>query len=162
MRTKDVVLLIVSFSFIIFLTILSWTYPFQAALFPRLLLVAGFVVCTLELIMELKHKGQSPGQGHHSSEEDLSGGSIKEGRLRIAIFIACGLSYLFLLQPLGYILTQFLVIGVLFTLLGMQLEDHTGVGGGHRVGGVFGVRRCTAVAFTDGGGGKTDFLRGAI
>jgi|WetSurMetagenome_2_1015567.scaffolds.fasta_scaffold36439_3 hypothetical protein len=137
MRTKDVVLLISSFGFIIFLTILSWTYPFQAALFPRLLLVAGFVVCTLELIMELKHKGQSPGQGRHSSEEDLSGGSIKEGRLRIAIFIACGLSYLFLLQPLGYILTQFLVIGVLFTLLGMNWKTTLALAVGTAFGGYF-------------------------
>jgi len=120
MRTNDIVLLIGFLSFLIFLTILSWTYPFEAALFPRLLLGAGFVIGILELIMKLRHKGKSPERGHHSSDEDLSGGSIKESRLRIAIFVACGLSYLFLLPPLGYILTQFLVIGVLLTLLGIN------------------------------------------
>jgi len=121
MRLKDVVLLVSFFSFLIFLTILSWTYPFEAALFPRLLLCAGFVVCTLELIMKLTHKGQSPERGQHSSKEALAGGSSKEGLARIAIFVACGLSYLFLLPALGYILSQFLIIGVLLTLLGIKV-----------------------------------------
>ena len=135
MRTKDVVLLIVSFSFIIFLTILSWTYPFPAALFPRLLLGAGFVVCTLELIMKLKHKERGPERGHHSAEEVPAEGSIKEGRTRIAIFVACGLSYLFLLPTLGYILTQFLVIGVLFTLLGINWKTTLALAVGTAFGG---------------------------
>lgn len=135
MRPKDVVLLIGSFSFLIFLTILSWDYPFQAALFPRLLLGAGFVVCTLELIMKLKHKGQGPERGHHSSKEALAGGSIKESRARIAIFVACGFSYLFLLPTLGYILTQFLVIGVLLTLLGINWKTTLALAVGTAFGG---------------------------
>ena len=135
MRTKDVMLLIVSFGFIIFLTILSWTYPFQAALFPRLLLAAGFVVCTLELIMRLRHKGKSPEQGHQSSEEAPAGGSIKGGHTRIAIFVACGISYLFLLPALGYILTQFLVIGVLMILLGINWKTTLALAVGTAFGG---------------------------
>jgi hypothetical protein len=135
MRTNDVVLLTGFFGFLVFLTIVSWTYPFQAALFPRLLLGAGFVVCTLELIMKLKHKGQGPARGHRSSEEAPAKESIRESRNRIAIFVACGLSYLFLLPVLGYILTQFLVIGVLFILLGIKWKTTLALAVGTSFGG---------------------------
>lgn len=118
MNRREAILFTGFISFLVFLAIVSWTYPFQAALFPRMLIAAGFLIAGTELIRKVWGK---EGSGKHLSprHEELPDEDTREDGLRIAIYAACGFSYIILLPTLGYMLAQFLILGTLLKLYGI-------------------------------------------
>lgn len=141
MKRSDLILLTSYFAFLIFLTIASWTYPFKAALFPRMLLAAGFIFAGIELTIKLSGKEFLKKAIEAPGDEELPEEDTKGAGVRIALYAACGFSYVFLLPTLGFMLTQFLILGVLLKWYGINWKTTLALAIGTALGAylVFGV-----------------------
>jgi hypothetical protein len=123
------------FAFLIFLTIVSWNYPNKSALFPRMLIAAGFLVCGSALWKRLARKeALKRDVDAHRPEEPVKKGLKRDG-VRIGVYAACGFLYPLLLPTLGYILTQFLIMSVLLTCLRVSWKTVLALAIGTALGG---------------------------
>lgn len=135
LKSRDLILLASYFSFLIFLTIVSWTYPFQAALFPRLLLAAGFIIAGTELWKKLARKEVLKRRNTAAGYAEPSRKGLQRDGVRIGVYALCGFLYVALLDPLGYTLTQFLIMGLLMKFLGLNWKTALGLAIGTAIGG---------------------------
>jgi hypothetical protein len=135
LKSRDLILLASYFWFLVFLTIVSWTYPFQAALFPRILLVAGYIVAGIELWKKLSRKEALKRRLEAAGHVEPSPKGLRRDGVRIGVYATCGFLYVALLDTLGYILTQFLIMGLLMNCLGLNWKTTLGLAIGTALGG---------------------------
>lgn len=135
LKSRDLILLVSYFTFLVFMTIVSRTYPFQAALFPRILLAAGFIVAGIELWKKLLRKEVLERRVEVSGHEEAPKKGLRRDGVRIGVYAICGFLYVALLDTLGYILTQFLIMGFLMKCLGLNWKSTLGLAIGTALGG---------------------------
>jgi hypothetical protein len=104
----------------LFLTVTSWDYPFISALYPRMLLISGFVLCGIKLIRMLGSKEQKAVE-QVGDREDLR----YPGRMWV--YLGCGILYMVLMPVLGFILSSLVTLVILFGLYRINLKTNLGV-----------------------------------
>jgi hypothetical protein len=104
----------------LFLTISSWDYPFISALYPRMLLISGFVLCGIKVVRMLINKEQ---------KVEEQGGDRENLRYpeRMWVYLGCGILYMVLMPVLGFILSSLVTLVILFGLYRINLKTNLGV-----------------------------------
>jgi hypothetical protein len=104
----------------LFLTISSWDYPFISALYPRMLLISGFVLCGIKVVRMLGNKQQKVKE-QVGDEENLR---YPE---RMWVYLGSGVLYMVLMPVLGFILSSLVTLTILFGLYRINLKTNLGV-----------------------------------
>ncbi|MDN5347697.1 MAG: Tripartite tricarboxylate transporter TctB family [Clostridia bacterium] len=113
---KDWAFLTGFLAFALFLTISSWDYPFIVAIYPRLLLICGFVLSGLKIAFIFKNKSEV------KVEVAEAGPGGSENRKYMWIYLACGILYMLLMPVLGFILSTFVTMIVLLGLFRIEFK----------------------------------------
>jgi len=113
----------------LFLTFISWDYPFISALYPLMLLACGFILSGIKMVKMLtsKHKGKRTEEMAEESE------TLRYPR-RMWIYLGSGILYVLLMPVLGFLLSTFVTLMVLFGFFGVKFKTTFGVALGCTVG----------------------------
>ncbi|KYH31762.1 tripartite tricarboxylate transporter TctB family protein [Neomoorella mulderi] len=104
--------------FALFLTISSWNYPFVSAIYPRLLLICGFVLSIIKIVIKLRNR--APEQ---VPEETGTSKNLK----KMWIYLGNGILYVLLMPVLGFTLSTFVILIALLSLFGIRFKTTLGV-----------------------------------
>ena len=99
------------------LTIVSWDYPFISALYPRILLGCGFILSGIKIVRLLSKKGKEKGTGETAEDAE----TLRYPK-RMWIYLGSGILYILLMPLLGFILSSFLTLMVLFALYRVRFK----------------------------------------
>jgi hypothetical protein len=120
MTVKEWAFLLGFVALALFLTVSSWDYPFISALYPRMLLISGFVLSGIKVIRMLGNKGQK-------AEEQVGDKENLRYPERMWAYLGCGILYMFLMPVLGFILSSLVTLMILFGLYRINLKTTLGV-----------------------------------
>ena len=101
----------------LFLTIVSWDYPFISALYPRILLACGFILSGIKIVRMLISKGKEK-----RTEEITEESETLRYPKRMWIYLGSGMLYVLLMPLLGFILSSFITLMLLFGLYGVKFS----------------------------------------
>ena len=126
---KDWAFLLGFVALALFLTFVSWDYPFISALYPRMLLACGFILSGIKMVKMLtsKHKGKRTEEMAEESE------TFRYPR-RMWIYLGSGIFYVLLMPVLGFLLSTFVTLMVLFGFFGVKFKTTFSVALGSTVG----------------------------
>lgn len=99
----------------VFLTAVSWDYPFISALYPRLLLACGFFLSGVKIFRLLRDRKKQIVRAAPAGAEEHP-----PHPQRMWIYLGSGVLYMLLMPPLGFILSSFVTLFVLFRFYGLQ------------------------------------------
>jgi Tripartite tricarboxylate transporter TctB family len=102
MQMKDWAFLLGFVALALFLTFVSWDYPFISALYPRMLLACGFILSGIKMVKMLtgKHNGKRTEEMAEESE------TFRYPR-RMWIYLGSGILYVLLMPVLGFFGVKF-------------------------------------------------------
>lgn len=109
---KDWAFLLGFLIFAVLLTISSWDYPFITALYPRLLLTCGFILCGVKIGLMFRNKAGIKNE----DETGEATSNLQKKPINMWIYLGCGFLYTLLMPILGFILSTLLTLVVLFGL----------------------------------------------
>ena len=95
----------------LFLTIASWDYPPISALYPRMLLACGFILSGIKMVRMLGSQSREK-----RTEEITEDSERLRYPKRMWIYLGSGMLYVLLMPVLGFILSSFITLMVLFGL----------------------------------------------
>jgi len=120
MTVKEWAFLLGFVALALFLTVSSWDYPFISALYPRMLLISGFVLSGIKVVRMLRNKGPK-------AEEQVGDGETLRYPERMWVYLGCGILYMVLMPLLGFILSSLVTLMILFGLYRINLKTTLGV-----------------------------------
>lgn len=101
----------------LFLTIVSWDYPFISALYPRMLLACGFILSGIKMVQMLGSKDKEKGTEEITEESE----TLRYPK-RMWTYLGSGMLYVLLMPFLGFILSSFITLMVLFGLFRVKFS----------------------------------------
>jgi len=108
---------VISFlSFIVFFAITSWNYPYISILYPRIIMVIGAILGVAKIVMLLRKRKEDKTEEEERIEEDYV------DQKKMWMYLACGILCIVIMPYLGFALTSIITLGILFTLLGLNLR----------------------------------------
>jgi hypothetical protein len=114
---KDWAFLLGFVALALLLTIVSWDYPFISALYPRILLACGFILSGIKIALMLSRRGKERRTGEMTEESE-----ILRYPKRMWIYLGSGMLYVLLMPFLGFILSSFFILMLLFGLYGVKFK----------------------------------------
>lgn len=121
-RMKEWIFLLGFLSLFLLFTLTSWDYPFVSALYPRILLICGFILLGAKIAFVLKEeKRTDPAGGNPDSSPYPK---------RMWIYLGSGILYMLLMPTLGFILSSLIILILLLRLFGNNLRITLGVATG--------------------------------
>lgn len=122
---KDWAFLLGFLAFALFFTIASWDYPFISALYPRMLLACGFILSGIKIVKMLTSKGKRIRTGEMAEESE-----VLRYPKRMWIYLGSGILYILIMPFLGFILSSFITLLVLFASYRVKLKTTFSVASG--------------------------------